>query len=147
MAAYRATQDTNLFIQTSDGSVVPLDGGGGASQVLVAWLAAGNVPDPAPPPVPSAPTSVQVNSTSTPSLSGVYAFDAVTQSKILAVSLYIQVNGKFPAGQMPFPWPDASGTMHMFTTTASFQSLASALADYATALDLGQTPTAPVTIP
>jgi hypothetical protein len=105
-----------------------------------------------PPPVPSAasvppPTSVQVNSTSTPALSGVYAFEAVTQSKILAISLYISVNGKFPAGQTSFPWPDASGTMHMFTTTAQFQALASALADYATALDLGQTPTAPVTIP
>lgn len=105
-------------------------------------------PPPAPQPVaPAPPTSVQVNSTSTPALSGVYAFDAVTQSKILAVSLYISVNGKFPAGQTSFPWPDASGAMHIFTTTAQFQSLASALADYATALDLAQTPAAPVTIP
>ena len=100
-----------------------------------------------PPSTPALPTSVQVNSTSTPALSGVYAFDAETQSKILAVSLYIQVNAKFPAGHTSFPWPDVTGTMHVFTSTAQFQALASALADYATALDLGQTPTAPVTIP
>jgi hypothetical protein len=34
-----------------------------------------------------------------------------------------------------------------FSSTAQFQSLATTLADYATALDLGQTPTALVTIP
>src|ERR1700733_12279358 len=77
----------------------------------------------APPPAPAAPspTSVAVVSKSTAAaLSGTYAFDATTQSKILAVSLYIQVNGKFPAGQMPFPWPDASGTMHSFASTSQF---------------------------
>ena len=36
--------------------------------------------------------------------------------------------------------------MHSFTPTAQFQSLATALADYATALAIGQTPAAPVTI-
>jgi hypothetical protein len=37
--------------------------------------------------------------------------------------------------------------MRSFTSTAHFQSLATALADYATALAIGQTPAAPVTIP
>jgi len=36
----------------------------------------------------------------------------------------------------------ASGAMHSFTSTAQFQSLATALADYATALSIGQSPTA-----
>jgi hypothetical protein len=44
-----------------------------------------------------------------PSISGTYAFDPTTQSKILAISLYIQVDGKFPGGQTLFPRPDASG--------------------------------------
>jgi hypothetical protein len=96
---------------------------------------------------PIMPTTIAVNSTSSPALNGSYAFDATTQSKMLAVSLYISVNGKFPAGQTTFPWPDASGAMHSFTTTAQFRSLATALADYATALVIGQAPTAPVTIP
>jgi hypothetical protein len=103
-------------------------------------------PATSPPPAPP-PTSVQVNSTSTPALSGVYAFDPTTQAKLMAVSLYIQVNSKFPDGQTAFPWPDTSGTMHSFATTAQFQTFATAIADYATAIDLGQTPTAPVTIP
>ena len=56
-------------------------------------------------------------------------------------------NGKFPDSLAPFPWPDSIGTMHMFATIAQFQSLATALADYVTALTLGQNPTAPITIP
>jgi hypothetical protein len=39
------------------------------------------------------------------------------------------------------------GTMHRFTATVQFLSLATARTDYATALDLGQSPEAPVTIP
>lgn len=92
------------------------------------------------------PTSVQVNSTSTPAISGTYAFDATTQANVMAIALYIQVNGKFPDGLNPFPWPDASGTMHDFASTSQFLALASALADYATALNLGLTPAAPLTI-
>lgn len=98
-------------------------------------------------PLPPTPTTLDIRSTSAPSLNASYAFDAATQSKILAVSLYISVNGKFPAGQTVFPWPDATGTMHAFASTAQFQALASALADYATALALGQSPPTPVTIP
>jgi hypothetical protein len=98
-----------------------------------------------PPPMPPPPSnSVAVVSTSNAAaLNGTYAFDMTTQSKILAVSLYVQVNGKFPAGQTSFPWPDAGGTMHMFTSTSQFQ----ALADYTTALDLSQAPAAPIFIP
>lgn len=96
---------------------------------------------------PIPPTSVQVNSTATPALDGTYAFDAETQAKMMAVSLYIQANGHFPAGLSPFPWPDAGGTMHMFSTTAQFLALATAIADYATALNIGQSPTAPLSIP
>jgi hypothetical protein len=93
------------------------------------------------------PISVQINSTSARAIDGSYAFDTTTQAKMLAVILYIQQNGKFPGGLLPFPWPDANGTMHMFATTAQFQSLATALADYVTALTPGQTPAMPLAIP
>ena len=116
-----------------------------STDIAAAGITVTVVPDPVVTPPP--PTSVQVNSTSTPALDGVYAFDPLTQEKIEAVSLYIQVNSKFPDGQTAFPWPDTSGTMHSFATTAQFQTFATAIADYATAIDLGQTPTAPVTIP
>jgi hypothetical protein len=114
-----------------------------SADIAAAGITVTVVADPPAPP----PTSVQVNSTSTPALDGVYAFDPLTQEKLMAVSLYIQVNGKFPDAQTAFPWADASGTMHNFPTTAQFQTFASALADYATALAIGQTPMAPVTIP
>ena len=95
----------------------------------------------------SIPTSLQIISTSTPALSGIYAIDTTMQQRMAAVSIYIQVNGKFPAGQSQLAWPDASGVPHAFTTTASFQTFASAVADFVAAIDLGQTPSQPVTIP
>jgi hypothetical protein len=49
-------------------------------------------------------------------------FDATTQSKMLAVSLYISVNGNCRPGKLRFRGPDASGTMHTFTSTAQFQA-------------------------
>lgn len=116
-----------------------------AADIAAAGITVSVVADPPPPP-PGPPTTAQVNSTSTPALSGVYSFDAMSQAKMLAVTMYIQQNGRFPDGLSPFPWPDASGTMHMFATTAQFQALATAIADYVTALTLGQAPTTPITI-
>ena len=98
-------------------------------------------------PPPSIPTSLQINSITNSAINGAYAFDAITQSKVMAISLYIQINGKFPAKYTTLPFPDANGTMHNFTSTTQFQAFATALADYATALTLGQTPSTPVTIP
>jgi hypothetical protein len=46
----------------------------------------------------------------------------------------------FQAGQTALPWPDAGGTMHNFTSTAQFQSLATALA-------IRQAPGVPATVP
>ena len=106
-------------------------------------LATLNIPTTALP----APTGLQVTSTSTPSINGTYAYDEVTQARINAVSTYIVVNNKFPAGQTQLPWPDAGGTLHLFTTPALFQSFASAVADFVAALDLGGNPPTTVTIP
>ena len=68
--------------------------------------------------------------------------------KIQAVSLYIAANGTFPAGLTAMPWPDSSGTLHYFPTTAEFMAFSTAIANYVTMIDLGMTlPTPPVTIP
>jgi hypothetical protein len=93
------------------------------------------------------PTSVSVVSTGTPALNGDYGIDPATQQKAMGIALYISVNGRFPAGQTTLPWPDVNGTPHVFETTAQFQSFATAIGDYVTALALGQSPTQPVTIP
>jgi hypothetical protein len=116
-----------------------------AADIAAAGITSSIVADPPPPP-PQAPTSVQVVSTSTPALSATYGFDAISQAKMMAVTDYILQNGKFPAGMTSLPYPDASGNMHLFTV-AQFQALATVLADYVTALTLGQTPATPLTIP
>jgi hypothetical protein len=90
---------------------------------------------------------MQVASTAAPTLNGVYAIDPATQQKVQAISLYIAVNGKFPAGQMALPWPAGGGTLHQFQTTAEWQAFATAMGDFVAAVDLGQTPSQPVTIP
>jgi hypothetical protein len=95
------------------------------------------------------PTTLAIVSTSYASaLNGTYAIDPTTQVKVQAVSLYIAANGKFPAGLSTMPWPDSSGTMHNFPTTAEFQAFATAIADAVTMIDLGRTPpTQPIAIP
>ena len=98
-------------------------------------------------PAAPAPTTVDVVSTSNPSLNGTFSITTDIQMKLQAVALYIMVNGKFPANQAALPWMDVTGNPHVFATTASFQAFASAIGDYVTALDLGGSPTTPITIP
>ena len=97
-------------------------------------------------PPATAPTSVVVISASAPALSGTYAFDATTQSKMLPVAAYIGIYQALPNGASTMQWPDTSGTMHTFNA-AQFAALSKALTDYAFALVQGQSPASPVTIP
>jgi hypothetical protein len=92
-------------------------------------------------------SAMQLVSTSTPALNGAYSTDPATQQKIQAVAAYVSVNGRFPAGLSVFPWPDVNGTMHNFSTTVEWLAFATAMGDFVTATDLGQTPAQPVTIP
>lgn len=57
-------------------------------------------------------TGCQIVSTSRPALNGTYPIDPASQSKIQATALYIQVNGKFPAGKTSLPWVDVNGVIH-----------------------------------
>ena len=94
----------------------------------------------APPTPPTPVTSMQLVSASTPALNGTYSIDSRSQQKVQAISLYAQINGKFPAGQSAQAWPDSSGTAHAFPTVAAWQAFATAMGDFVAALDLGQTP-------
>ena len=93
------------------------------------------------------PTSLQITSTSYPALNGYYPIDPMSQQKIQGLSLYVAVNGKFPAGQSTQPWPDISGTFHQFPTIAEWQAFATAMGDFVALVYLGQSPSQPVTIP
>ncbi|HTV45760.1 MAG TPA: hypothetical protein VMF05_10620 [Stellaceae bacterium] len=96
---------------------------------------------------------IEIASTSTPALNGVYACDPVSWAKVQGTSLYISVNARFPAGMTSLPWADLAGAVHTFTTTAEFQAFATAMGDYVTELQMaviGQAtalPAQPVTIP
>jgi hypothetical protein len=91
-------------------------------------------------------TGLQIVSQSTPTVSGTYAMDNLSQAEITAVAVYIQQNGKFPAGQTSLPWPEIAGNPQVFPSTALFLAFATAAADYVTAVNLGKSPSQPVTI-
>ena len=93
----------------------------------------------------STPTTVAIVSTGTPALSGTYGCAPSDQQNLAAESTFILVNGTFTAGAS-MPWLDASGTPHVFTSTAQFQAFASAIASYVTQLKFGNSPATPLTI-
>lgn len=112
--------------------------------VAVGWAYAGGTFTA--PPAPPAPTLAQqaaaainagltITSTGTPALNGTYACDDAHQARINRVQGFIEANGKFPNGLTELPWPDMSGAIHLFPTTAEFTAFASAIADYVMALD------------
>jgi hypothetical protein len=73
------------------------------------------------------------SSTAEPTLGGIYPLDTVSQQKITAEALYIQVAAKFTNGQTTKAWYDMSGSPHTFTT-AYFIQFAEAAAAYIDAL-------------
>lgn len=121
-----------------------------AGAVAAGWIAAGYLSAAQQAALVEA-SGVAVISTQTPALDGTYMIDPASQHRIAAISLYIQVNSRFPAGLTSFSWFDAAGVPHSFPTTAEFQSFATALADFVAALDLaaagaGSVPPQPIAI-
>lgn len=122
-----------------------------ATETNGAWSFAAPPPPPAPTPAQQAFATLaagwQVQSTSTPAINGTYAVDPASQQKIAAISLYIQVNGKFPAGQTTYAYPDVIGAFHTFPSTAMFQEFATAMGDFVALLDMYAVGAPGVTIP
>lgn len=56
-----------------------------------------------------------LTSTGTPSLSGTYALDATSTAQIFQIGLYASQFGTFPSGGATQPYPDTSGTPHVFS--------------------------------
>lgn len=73
-------------------------------------------------------TGITITSTGTPALNGTYAVDPAAQSKITAEQVYIATTGKFTNGQTTRGWPDISGALHTFPSTAEFTAFAEACA-------------------
>lgn len=77
-----------------------------------------------------------VSSSGNPELDATYACDPGQWVKVMAISQYVAVNGTFPNKQTSLPMKDMAGTPHTFPSTTVFQSFATAVGDYVTALNL-----------
>ena len=73
--------------------------------------------------------TIQLTSTSAPSLNGTYHVTPQAISNLNATTTYILLNGTFPKQLTSMPWSDTSATIHYFTIV-QFKAFASAIADY-----------------
>jgi hypothetical protein len=92
---------------------------------------------PSPPPSPAQQALVllaaglTITSLSTPSITGLYACDGVTQSHVQAELWSIILNGTFADGSMSVAWPDAAtGQNHIFPDTITFRAFATAIGSF-----------------
>ncbi len=85
--------------------------------------------------MPDTGAGLQITSTSNSALNGTYPVDTATQQKLAAVSLYVAVNGHFPAGLQSIVWSDVTGAPHAGFTMAQHQAFATVIADYITGID------------
>jgi hypothetical protein len=76
---------------------------------------------------------LQIASTATPALNGVYAIDPLSQADIVALETSLNAGKSFPGGVATFNYPDMSGAMHAFTET-NFTNFAAAVRDYVYAI-------------
>lgn len=96
---------------------------------------------------------LDIKSTGSPVLNGIYAISTMAQQNIIATQLYVTVNGKFPGSSGTMSWVQANGYVVSFQSTAEFQAFASAVASYVADLqeialtNSGVLPAASVTIP
>lgn len=83
------------------------------------------------------PTSVPIVSIGVPSVSGSYDIGPLAQQQIMAVSLYILINGKFPGGATSWQIMDIFDNVRVFPTTTLWQQFASSVFDYLADIALG----------
>lgn len=96
-----------------------------------------------------------IESTATPALNGVYAVDQNARTRQSTNVNYIQENSAFaPDNASTKDWPDVTGAIHTFPTTADFLNWVngtnnwySALSDWVADGGTGPLPTEPVVIP
>ena len=97
--------------------------------------------------------AVQIASTSTPGLDGTYGIAPSNTAAITSIVAGISAGAGFPGGAAQLPYPDSSGALHVFPTTAAFIGFGAAIEGYVFALEMiaqGRSaafPAQPLTIP
>jgi hypothetical protein len=74
-----------------------------------------------------------VTSAGAPAISGTYAADAQSQSRLQGLLLGFSLRGTFPGGGASFPYPDVAGATHVMTQP-QMQAVGAAIEDYVAAL-------------
>lgn len=78
-----------------------------------------------------------ITSTSTPAINGTYAVDQSAQTRINAIETAILKNGVFPGSSgTQMAYPDITGKLTVFPSTALFSEFATSVANYVADLDL-----------
>jgi hypothetical protein len=98
---------------------------------------------------------LNVTSTSTPAVNGVYSTTPQSKLDIEGTIDDILLNGTFPGGLTAMPWTDMSGAEHVFPSVAVFKEFATAYANFIDAVEdyinsagtIGAIPSTSVTIP
>lgn len=78
-------------------------------------------------------TGLTVTSTGSPALNAKYSVDPLSQADIVAIETSLNAGKGFPGGAAVFSYPDASGTLRVFTQE-NFTDFAAAVRDYVYAL-------------
>lgn len=154
---YALTANPDLVVRALDGAVIPVDPSTPDGAAYQAWLAAGNVPAPAPVAPSGPPTVVQIVSSNSAALNGAYSLSADARALITSEVVFIATTkqlgaAKFTNGETTEHWPDASGAMHLFTVD-DFTAFAMAVAQFFDAVTMAEQagstawPAQPVTIP
>jgi hypothetical protein len=78
-------------------------------------------------------SGLRINSSSTPTLNGVYTIDALSQADIIAIETSLNAGKGFPGGAATLDYPDTEGVIHSFSE-ADFSNFATAVRDYTYAL-------------
>jgi hypothetical protein len=148
---YQLTQDwppgpaTNVVIDLETRTLVPND-----DPAYLAWLAAGNVVEPAAPLTADQElakrltvTGIAITSASAPALNGTYRIDAGSQQRISAIYVGIKGGDGLPGNGGAFSYLDSAGAPHSFTAD-QFVAFAKAVRDYVYALNIASMQSSPV---